>query len=99
MQKLLNRIRAPRLFVRVLSFVLLLLIATRPILPQENGTSMHSLAQIRSIADELSGRLGMQQNIQVLIVPHNERMVSVEHISNPGQSFVLSFDRKFLNEL
>lgn len=68
---------------------------------QENRQSTHSAAQIQSVVDELSARLSIQQNVHATIVPHNERMVSVEHLVRPENenSFVLSFDQKFLDQL
>ena len=58
----------------------------------------HTEAQIKLIADGLCQQLSLQQDIQVSIIPHNDLMVSVEHVRVPN-SYVLSFDRQFLNSL
>ena len=94
-----NRIRPRRFSHRALSCAILLLATAARGAAKENETTTHSVAQIRTIVQELCGALSMQQNIQVSIAPHNERMVSVEHLSAPADAFVLSFDQEFLNSL
>ena len=99
MHNVLNRIHPLRCLRLGLRFTMLLLLAVGTMLTQENRHSTHSADQIRGIVGELSERLSMQQNFQAMIVPHNERMVSVEHLSKPENAFVLSFDQKFLDQL
>jgi hypothetical protein len=101
MYRVLNWMQPSHFFLRGFRFVILLLIAVATMLTQENRRSIHSAQQIRDILDDLSARLSMQQNVQAMIVPHNERIVSVEHpatLQNDGL-FVLSFDERFLDQL
>jgi uncharacterized protein YjaZ len=70
---------------------------TQSIAAEENHTTTHTRRQIRTIIQTLRGRLSMQQNIQVSVAAHNDRMVSVERLSD--DAFMMSFDREFLNSL
>jgi len=101
MHNVLNWFHPHRLFRRGLRSMILLLIGVATMLTQETRQSMHSAVQINGIVDELSAQLSIEQNVHAIIVPHNERMVSVEHLSSPEHenSFVLSFDQKFLDDL
>ena len=101
MHNVLNWFQPPRLYRRGLRFMILLLIGVATMLTQENRRSAHPAVQIAGIVEELSAQLSIQQNVHATVVPHNERMVSVEHLSSPQDenSFVLSFDQKFLDEL
>jgi hypothetical protein len=81
----------------VLRLLILLAFVTQTVAAEENRTTTHPTQQIQAIAQTLRGRLSMQQNIQVSVAAHNERMVSVERLS--ADAFIMSFDQQFLNAL
>jgi len=66
---------------------------------KENSATTHPIPQITGIVDGFCSRLGMPHNVQVSVVESNHRMVSVEHFSGTGETFLLSFDAQFLNGL
>ena len=61
-----------------------------------------NVERINAIVSELRTELGMPHQIQITIVPVNDRMVSIEHISGkPGdvEGFIMCFDENFLASL
>jgi hypothetical protein len=67
--------------------------------PAENGPAARvEVARVQRLVDDYLPKLGMSAHVEVVVVPRNELMVSVEPME--GQSrFRLSVDQSFLQEL
>jgi hypothetical protein len=90
---------SPRTSRHLSALVLVLLtISSRRLAAEENALNIHPVEQIGLILKGLCDDLSLQASIEVSIVAHNERMVSVERgISH--DAFLLSFDEQFLTSL
>src|SRR5262245_11151428 len=84
----------------VLAYLLLFLIRADFLIARPPAAGADS-GTIRAIVDALRAKLQMTQEVEVKVVPLNERMVSVERIAGAsgGWSFVISFDARFLASL
>jgi hypothetical protein len=58
-----------------------------------------SPTHIQAVVDDLLARLGLQQKVDVSIVPKNPLMVSVETVDDDRSAFQLSLEEDFLDEL
>jgi len=69
---------------------------------EERVATEEALRRIRVIAANLEARLEMTQNVQIWIVPVDERMVSVERIHKGASAddvFIIQLDQSFLEGL
>ena len=70
-----------------------------PISPTSAFAPPRSAAGVAEIAASLAGRLQIPSQIKVTISEKNERGVSVEPLAGGEKSFLLTFDRVFLESL
>ena len=59
----------------------------------------HSARKIKQIIDELTKQLGISQEIQAVVVPKNELIVSVHPLKGRPGVFEMSFENAFLQTL
>src|SRR5438067_6118229 len=87
----------------VIVFVLSIVVfSCRTARAEERVATEQALMRIRVIAANLEARLEMTQNVQIWIVPADERMVSVERIHKGASAddvFIIQLDQSFLEGL
>ncbi len=71
-------------------------VSAAPTGPAEERTAVASL---QHLTDDLRGRLGIDQNVRVVLVDQNPLVMSVETVSGRIGPFVISVDREFIQEL
>jgi len=64
----------------------------------ETGAAMR-LEQLEATAAELAAAMGLNQPIQVAVVPDNKRVVSVEALSSPEDGYQILIEQSFLETL
>src|SRR2546427_9046126 len=87
----------------VIVFVLSIVVfSCRTARAEERVATDEAFMRIRVIAANLEARLEMTQNVQIWIVPVDERMVSVERIHKGASAddvFIIQLDQSFLEGL
>ncbi len=66
---------------------------------QNYPDSQIQLGRIRLIVDEFKARLGIEERIDITIIPEDSRLVSVCRSKDEKGVFLLSFDADFLSTL
>jgi Zn-dependent peptidase ImmA (M78 family) len=74
------------------------------VLIQANATSERTRSQynakrIRNLIDELKKQLAIPQEIEAVVVPKNELIVSVQPVRERKGTYQISFEETFLNTL
>ena len=65
----------------------------------ERTRAEHNAKRIRNLINELKKQLGIPQEIEAVVVPKNELIVSVQPIRERRGVFEMSFEAAFLNGL
>ena len=93
------RLQLIRIGALVLCSQLMLPVGTRAEVPAENGAAARrSAARVQRLVDDYIPKLGMSAHVEVVVVPRDELMVSVEPVAGAAR-FRLSVDESFLQEL
>ena len=68
------------------------------VIQANSATERHKPSKIKNIIEELKKQMGIQQDIEVVLVARNDLIVSVQPRKDRS-AFEISFERSFLNTL